>query len=90
MRVVKDFKDYELIDCSGGQKLERWKDIILIRPDPQAIWQSEKCHPLWRDAHARYFRSNAGGGVWETFKKGPGQWEIHYRGLPLVLQPMGL
>ena len=89
MRVVKDFKDYELIDCSGGQKLERWKDIILIRPDPQAIWQSEKCHPLWRDAHARYFRSNAGGGHWETYKKVPDKWEIHYRDLTFLVKPMG-
>ncbi len=89
MRVVKDFEDYELIDCSHGQKLERWRDIILIRPDPQAIWQSEQRHPLWRDAHARYFRSNSGGGHWETYKKVPDKWKIRYRDLTFLVKPMG-
>lgn len=89
MRIVEDFKDYELIDCSHGQKLERWRDIILIRPDPQAIWKSEQKHPLWRDAHARYFRSSSGGGHWETYKKVPDKWEIRYQDLTFLVKPMG-
>lgn len=89
MRIVNDFQDYELIDCSYGQKLERWKDIILIRPDPQAIWQSEQRHPLWKDAHARYFRSNSGGGHWETYKRVPDKWEIRYKNLTFLVKPMG-
>ena len=89
MRIVKDFEDYELIDCSHGQKLERWKDIILIRPDPQAIWKSEQKHPLWRNAHARYFRSSSGGGHWETYKKVPDKWEIRYDDLTFLVKPMG-
>lgn len=89
MRIVNDFQDYELIDCSQGQKLERWRDIILIRPDPQAIWQSEQKHPLWKNAHARYFRSNSGGGHWETYKKVPDKWEIRYQDLTFLVKPMG-
>lgn len=89
MRIVNDFQDYELIDCSRGQKLERWKDIILIRPDPQAIWQTEQRHPLWNNAHARYFRSNSGGGHWETYRKVPDKWEIRYKNLTFLVKPMG-
>lgn len=89
MRIVDDFQDYELIDCSQGQKLERWRDIILIRPDPQAIWQSEQKHPLWKNAHARYFRSDSGGGHWETYKKVPDKWEICYQNLNFLVKPMG-
>lgn len=89
MRIVDDFQDYELIDCSQGQKLERWRDIILIRPDPQAIWQSEQKHPLWKNAHARYFRSDSGGGHWETYKKVPDKWEIRYQNLNFLVKPMG-
>lgn len=89
MRIVNDFQDYELIDCSQGQKLERWRDIILIRPDPQAIWQSEQKHPMWKNAHARYFRSNSGGGHWETYKKVPDKWEIRYQDLTFWVKPMG-
>lgn len=89
MRIVNDFQDYELIDCSQGQKLERWRDIILIRPDPQAIWQSEQKHPMWKNAHARYFRSNSGGGHWETYKKVPDKWEIRYQDLTFLVKPMG-
>lgn len=89
MRIVTDFQDYELLDCSRGQKLERWKDIILIRPDPQAIWQTEQRHPLWNNAHARYFRSNSGGGHWETYRKVPDKWEIRYKNLTFLVKPMG-
>ena len=62
MRSVEGFKDYELIDADNGEKLERWNDIILIRPDPQIIWNEGKNSPLWNKAHAVYHRSTSGGG----------------------------
>ncbi len=89
MRAVSDFKDYELLDTSSGEKLERWGDIILIRPDPQIIWNTERKNPLWFDAHARYHRSQSGGGRWETYKKVPDVWSIGYKGLTFNLKPMG-
>ncbi|RKJ40282.1 SAM-dependent methyltransferase [Acutalibacter sp. 1XD8-33] len=84
-----EWKDYELIDTSAGERLERWGDILLIRPDPQIIWNSEKRDPRWQDAHARYFRSNKGGGHWEAYKKIPDVWQIGWRGLSFRLKPMG-
>jgi len=65
------WKDYELLDCSCGERLERWGGVILIRPDPQIIWETEKKHPLWKQAHARYLRSQTGGGEQEGSKKTP-------------------
>lgn len=89
MRLSDNWKDYELIDASGGERLERWGDIILIRPDPQIIWQTEKRHPLWNAAHARYLRSNKGGGRWEAYKKVPDRWTVGYRGMTFNIKPMG-
>jgi 23S rRNA (cytosine1962-C5)-methyltransferase len=89
MRAVRDFNDYELIDASAGEKLERWGDIILIRPDPQIIWNTPRKNPLWKNAHARYVRSNSGGGHWEKYKFVPEQWSIKYRSLTFNLKPMG-
>ena len=59
------WQDYELIDCGGGERLERWGRYILVRPDPQAIWTTPRRNPLWRKANARYARSSSGGGAWE-------------------------
>lgn len=84
-----DWQDYELIDASAGERLERWGDILLIRPDPQIIWDSEKKDPRWRSAHARYHRSNKGGGHWESYKKMPDVWPVSRRGLTFRLKPMG-
>ena len=89
MRSSEHWKDYELIDASSGERLERWGDIILIRPDPQVIWNTEKKNPLWRNAHARYLRSNTGGGKWQVYKKIPDSWRIRYRGLNFNVKPMG-
>ena len=89
MRFSDFWKDYELIDTSDGERLERWKDIILIRPDPQIIWKTEKKNPLWYDAHARYIRSSSGGGHWETYKKIPDSWKIRYKDLTFNVKPMG-
>ncbi|MEE1003538.1 MAG: class I SAM-dependent methyltransferase [Acutalibacteraceae bacterium] len=89
MRYSKDWIDYELLDCSYGERLERWGNIILIRPDPQAIFKTERKDPRWKTAHARYVRSKSGGGHWETFKKVPDVWSIKYKDLTINLKPMG-
>lgn len=89
MRLSENWKDYELIDASDGERLERWGNIILIRPDPQIIWSTEKKNPLWYSAHARYHRSNKGGGSWEQYKKIPAQWSINYGSLTFNIKPMG-
>ncbi len=86
---TSNWQDYELIDTSSGERLERWGDILLIRPDPQIIWDSEKLDPRWRAAHARYHRSNKGGGHWEPYKKMPDVWQIGRKGLTFRLKPMG-
>lgn len=89
MRSSEYWQDYELIDASSGERLERWGDIILIRPDPQVIWNTEKSHPLWRHAHARYLRSSSGGGRWQVYQKFPDSWQIRYRELLFNVKPMG-
>lgn len=88
MRIA-NWDDYELIDTSAGEKLERWGDIILIRPDPQIIWDTPKNHFLWKNANAKYHRSNSGGGAWETFKPTPESWKIKYKDLNFGLKLMG-
>lgn len=89
MRFSNDWKDYELLDCSCGERLERWGRVTLIRPDPQVIWQTEKKHPLWRKADAVYHRSNTGGGHWEVRGKVPDRWEIGYKDLVFNVKTMG-
>ena len=89
MRSSEFWKDYELIDSSDGERLERWGNIILIRPDPQVIWHTERKNPLWRNAHARYLRSNTGGGKWQVYKKIPDAWQVKYRELCFNVKPMG-
>lgn len=88
MRTAK-WEDYELLDASGGERLERWGDIILIRPDPQIIWNTPKKHPLWKQAHARYIRSSSGGGKWQNYKNVPDVWKINWENLTFRLKPMG-
>lgn len=89
MRASLDWKDYELIDCSCGERLERWGQHILIRPDPQVIWKTPKRNPMWKNADARYIRSNTGGGRWEVYKKLPDRWEIRYKDLSFNIKTMG-
>lgn len=84
-----DWQDYELIDCSDGERLERWGNIILIRPDPQIIWSTPKKNPLWRKANARYHRSSNGGGKWEIYKNHPDMWKIKFNELCFQVKPMG-
>ncbi len=89
MRASLEWKDYELIDCSCGERLERWGQHILIRPDPQVIWKTPKRNPMWKNADARYIRSNTGGGRWEVYKKLPDRWEISYKDLSFNIKTMG-
>ena len=84
-----NFKDYELIDTSSGEKLERWGDVVLIRPDPQIIWKTPKNNPLWHRADARYRRSAKGGGYWEEINKVPPMWKINYGDLTFQIKTMG-
>ncbi len=88
MRVA-NWTDYELIDTSSGERLERWGDKILIRPDPQIIWETEKDDPRWKRAHARYHRSKTGGGNWELYHKLPQVWNIAYGDIVFGVKPMG-
>lgn len=89
MRYTKDWEDYELIDCSGGEKLERWTRQILIRPDPQVIWKSEREHRLWYQPSAIYKRSRTGGGSWQVYKRMPGAWQVRYKDLTFNIKTMG-
>lgn len=89
MRVADSWKDYELLDCSCGEKLERWNREILIRPDPQVIWKSEKTHKMWAMPSAQYLRSKTGGGKWRVFKRMPPAWQIRYKDLTFNIKTMG-
>jgi 23S rRNA (cytosine1962-C5)-methyltransferase len=89
MLISKDWKEYEILDMADGEKLERWGDIILIRPDPQIIWKNKLKPELWKKAHAHYHRSKSGGGEWEYIKKVPDSWQIKYKDLIFNLKPMG-
>ncbi|MBP5293947.1 MAG: class I SAM-dependent methyltransferase [Clostridia bacterium] len=88
MWIADNWKDYELIDASSGERLERWGDFILIRPDPQIIWKSPHASPLWKKAHARYSRSETGGGHWNENTL-PESWTIRYGELTFCIRPMG-
>lgn len=89
MRYSSNWKDYELIDCSDGERLERWKDIYLVRPDPQVIWKTPKNNSLWHNANGYYHRSKSGGGKWEIRGKMPPHWPIKYGDLSFNVKTMG-
>jgi 23S rRNA (cytosine1962-C5)-methyltransferase len=89
MRIASDWQEYELIDASGGERLERWGGVLLVRPDPQIIWRSSEPSPLRDKADARYIRSASGGGQWEFFKPLPESWEIQYKNLRFKVKPTG-
>ena len=86
MWIADQWKDYEVLDTSGGEKLERWGDYLLVRPDPQVIWNTPKDLPGWRKMNGHYHRSSKGGGEWEFFDL-PKQWEIAYKDLRFNLKP---
>ena len=89
MRYSKDWEDYELIDCSGGYKLERWTREILVRPDPQVIWKSKKENKYWFQPDATYLRSRTGGGRWQIHTKIPSSWQVKYKDLTFNIKTMG-
>ena len=86
MWIADNWKDYEVIDTSSGEKLERWGKYLLVRPDPQVIWNTPKNNPGWRNKNGHYHRSTKGGGEWEFFNL-PEEWSINYNGLTFNLKP---
>ena len=86
MWTADAWKDYEVIDTSGGEKLERWGDYILVRPDPQVIWDTPRTDRRWKQKNGHYHRSSKGGGEWEFFQL-PEEWCIRYRELTFRLKP---
>ena len=89
MNIAKEWKDYEIIDMADGEKLERWGQFKLIRPDPQIIWKNKSFPNEWKSANARYIRSNTGGGGWEYKKRLPESWQVKYKNLTFNIKPMG-
>ncbi len=85
MYLAERWKDFEILDAGGGNKLERWGDVTLLRPDPQAVWPMDRVPPC----DAVYHRSSTGGGKWEFFRPLPDSWKIRYRDLCFVVRPTG-
>lgn len=86
MWLADGWKEYQVLDTSSGEKLERWGDYILVRPDPQVIWNTPHKAPEWKKKNGHYHRSNKGGGQWEFFDL-PEQWAVHYGSLTFNLKP---
>ena len=89
MLVSTEWKDYEIIDCSCGEKLEKWKNIYLLRPDPQIIWDNGNLREKYNNINAHYHRSNKGGGYWENLKQTPEKWTVTYKNLTFNIKQMG-
>ena len=89
MKLANEWKDYKILDMADGQKLEKWGDVILSRPDPQIIWKDKSYSKKWNSINATYHRSSSGGGSWEFNKKMPKQWQIKYKNLTFNIKPMG-
>ena len=89
MKLVNDFYDYQLLDMADGEKLEKWGNVTLVRPDPEVIWPVKSYPELWQNIDAHYHRSNKGGGNWEIFNKKLTNWQIKYRDLTFNLKLMG-
>ena len=89
MKLASEWKDYKILDMADGQKLERWGDVVLSRPDPQIIWKSKSFPSKWKEINAEYHRSKTGGGAWEFKKKIPNQWQVKYKNLIFNIKPMG-
>lgn len=89
MIVANRWKDYEILDMADGEKLERWGNITLVRPDPQIIWKEKKFPNKWKNINARYNRSKTGGGNWEYTSNLPKAWQIKYKDLVFNIKPMG-
>ena len=89
MNIANNWQDYEILDMANGEKLERWNNIYLIRPDPQIIWREKSYPEKWKQANARYNRSSTGGGNWQKYKKIPEAWQVKYKNLIFNIKPMG-
>lgn len=89
MEIAKGWKDYEIIATGSGEKLERWGNVFLLRPDPQIIWKNHKSLASDSRLHAHYNRSDKGGGAWKKFKKMPEEWIVSYKNLKFLIKPMG-
>ena len=89
MNIANNWNDYKILDMADGQKLEKWGDVILARPDPQIIWKEKTYPKKWKNINATYHRSKTGGGTWEYKKKMPNQWQIKYKELTFNIKPMG-
>lgn len=89
MEIAKNWTDYEILDMANGEKLERWNNVILIRPDPQIIWKEKTFPEKWKKVDARYVRSKNGGGEWNFYNKIPQDWSVKYKDLTFKLKPMG-
>lgn len=89
MKLADKWEDYELIDCSNGEKLERWGKYILLRPDPQVIWDNGNLREKYNNINSHYHRSSKGGGFWENLKETPDSWKIKYKDLNLNIKQMG-
>ena len=89
MRIAENWRDYRLIDTSDGDRLEKWGNVTLIRPDPQVIWKNPSPAPEWDGADAKYNRSSSGGGSWDYHKKLPESWNIGYGDLKFLVRPTG-
>mgnify|MGYP001624492387 FL=1 len=89
MKLANEWKEYKILDMANGQKLEKWGNVILSRPDPQIIWKEKSYPKKWNEITATYHRSKTGGGSWEFNKKLPSKWQIHYKNLTFNIKPMG-
>ena len=89
MLVANNWNDYKILDMANGQKLERWGNVILSRPDPQIIWKDKSFPDKWKLVNATYNRSKSGGGSWEYNKQIPKNWQIKYKNLTFNIKPMG-
>ena len=89
MNLASDWNDYQILDMANGEKLEKWNNITLVRPDPQIIWKQKKYPEKWKKADAKYSRSNTGGGAWNYNKKLPSAWQVKYKDLVFNIKPMG-
>ena len=89
MKIANEWKDYKILDMADGQKLERWGNVVLSRPDPQIIWKNKSFPNKWKEINAVYKRSKTGGGAWDFKKKIPKQWQVKYKNLIFNIKPMG-
>ena len=89
MNLASNWSDYQILDMANGEKLEKWSNITLVRPDPQIIWNSKSYPEKWKNADATYIRSNTGGGNWKYNKKIPQSWQVKYKNLTFNIKPMG-